>query len=142
MANRRGWMANFIIFLALVVASVVIITVFASLKLFLDVWLSSNIESEQKFVTPFLITYASSGLVYDEKDFFQELSYLSAGEPTFDDFENIVKERAGLMSNNYVISLYSNRLITVGLVTGVSTYNAVIPVFTFEKISDNLMVIT
>jgi len=138
--NQRGWMAWLVAFLFLSLVCFVVASVMWGLNIILSMGLFHSAEAEQKFITPFLIIYSSSSISIDEKPFFQEMSYVASGQLIGPSFSSDVIKSSRIMANAYKISLYTRSLMSFGVLGDGTISGAVIPLFTFEKKDEKLLV--
>ena len=138
--NSRGWMAYFLMVVVLMAFCTIVIILFSGLSIFGKLDFSVISEREQASVVPFIIAYSESDASFGEKTFFQQMSYLGAGEPVNPEVEGVLKSYASRSANNYIISLHSRYLTSGGLVDEDKVSAAVIPLFTFEKKQEEMIV--
>jgi hypothetical protein len=140
--NHRGWMAWFVTLIFMAMFCFAVLAFFAGLSLFLSMGLFHNTEAEQKSITPFLIVHVISNMSIDDKPFFQEMSYVASGQLIDPKFESDVQRVAKIMANAYKISMYSRGLasISFGMISEEYVSGAVIPIFTFYKNAERMLV--
>jgi hypothetical protein len=138
--NERGFFSFFFMTLVLVVFCTVVIIFFFLISFIAKLNIQNSIEREEKFMAPFMVAYSSSQAVFNEKNFFQQLSYFAAGEPVMPEMDAILNAYASRSSNSYLISLYSRGLTEKGKLDE-NVGGANIPIFTFEKKKERLTIV-
>lgn len=136
--DNKGWMPYFLMIIVLVMFCTVVIILFSATNIFGKLDFSVVSEQEQSSVVPFIIAYNLLNSDFGEKAFFQQASYLAAGEKLTPDKEAVLNSYASTSANNYMLSLYNRRLTSGGLLENDKVSAAVIPVFTFEKKKESL----
>lgn len=137
--DKKGFLPFFFMTVILVVFCTVIILFFFALSFFAKLQIQSNTEREEKFITPFMVGYTSSTAVFDGKSFFQEMSYLASGELFTPTIEKTMDEYASRSANDYLIGFYDKGLLRTKVLDE-KVGGAVIPIFTFEKKQEALII--